>query len=136
MAGRLARHPHAEVRRAAAANEATPPILAALLTSEGLPPAQQCLVCDREETPFVHDPQCPRNDCDLLPGDSCDRAHQSTVQETQQMAVQNPATPIDAVIHHSALGQTVLSAVRHRSRHQFNVHPREIRHWIPPRFAR
>ncbi|GAB3887644.1 hypothetical protein GCM10027612_26820 [Microbispora bryophytorum subsp. camponoti] len=38
MATRLAEHPHAEVRRAVAANEATPPsVLAALLTGEGLP---------------------------------------------------------------------------------------------------
>lgn len=72
-AARLAVHPHAEVRRAVAANEATPPaVLAALLTEAGMAPAQRCLVCDREETPFVHDPECPRLDCDLLPGDSCD----------------------------------------------------------------
>ncbi|MFI1395502.1 hypothetical protein [Streptomyces sp. NPDC020681] len=98
-AARLARHPHAEVRRAVAANEATPPaVLAMLITGEGLPPAQSCLVCDREATPFVHDPHCPRLDCDLLPGDSCDGSHESTVHETQRMALLNPATPTEAVV--------------------------------------
>jgi hypothetical protein len=104
VAARLAGHPHAEVRRAAAANPATPPpLLAALLTGEGLPSAQRCLVCDREETPFVHDRQCTRTECDLSPGASCDGTHESTVHETQQMALQNPATPTDAVVrfvHH------------------------------------
>ncbi|MGW2474381.1 hypothetical protein [Streptomyces sp. NPDC001665] len=94
----LAGHPHAEVRRAVAANEATPPgVLAALLTGEGLPPAQRCLVCDREETPFVHDPQCPRLDCDLPSGASCDGSHESTRHDMQQMAIRNPATPTDSV---------------------------------------
>ncbi|CAM5608800.1 hypothetical protein SVIOM74S_08826 [Streptomyces violarus] len=61
VAARLAAHPHAEVRRAVAGNEATPPaVLAALVTGEGLPAARRCLVCDRHEPPFVHDPQCPR----------------------------------------------------------------------------
>src|SRR6185369_12410695 len=99
MAARLAWHPHAEVRRAVAANEATPPaVLAALITGEGLPPAQRCLVCDREETPFVHDPQCPRLDCDLLPGASCDGSHESTLHDMQQAALRNPATPTTAVV--------------------------------------
>jgi hypothetical protein len=54
MAARLAKHPHAEVRAAAAANEATPPlILASLVTGESLPPALSCLVCDNERPPFV-----------------------------------------------------------------------------------
>ncbi|MGW4032126.1 hypothetical protein ACWEFL_22915 [Streptomyces sp. NPDC004838] len=115
VAARLAGHPHAEVRRAVAANQATPPpVLAALLTSEGLPPAQRCLVCDREKTPFVHDPQCPRQDCDLLPGGSCDGTHESTVHETQPMALQNPATPTDAVVrfvnHPSPLLRWALAA--------------------------
>ncbi|MFI6093049.1 hypothetical protein [Streptomyces sp. NPDC051218] len=99
VAARLAGHPHAEVRRAAAANQATPPsLLAALLTGEGLPLALRCRVCDREETPFVHDPHCPHNDCDLLPGDSCDGSHESTLHATRRMALQNPATPTEAVI--------------------------------------
>ncbi|MFE9699399.1 hypothetical protein [Streptomyces sp. NPDC006270] len=98
-ATRLAAHPHAEVRRAVAANEATPPaVLAALLTGEGLPPAQRCLVCDREEAPFVHDPQCSRPDCDLPSGASCDGSHESTRHAMQQMAIRNPATPTEAVV--------------------------------------
>lgn len=94
----LARHPHAEVRRAVALNEATPPaVLAALLTGEGLPPAQHCLVCDREATPFVHDPECPRLDCDLMPGASCDGSHASTLHDIRHAALGNPATPTEAV---------------------------------------
>lgn len=99
VAARLAGHPHAEVRRAAAANQATPPpLLAALLTGEGLPPALRCLVCDREGTPFMHNPQCPGNGYELLPGDSCDGIHESAVHETQRMALENRATPTDAVV--------------------------------------
>ncbi|GLY20116.1 hypothetical protein Kisp01_71300 [Kineosporia sp. NBRC 101677] len=97
-AARLAVHSHAEVRRAVAANEATPPaVLAALLTEAGMAPAQRCLVCDREETPFVHDPECPRLDCDLLPGDSCDGSHESTREQTHQLAIENPGTPDQAL---------------------------------------
>lgn len=104
-ATRLAAHPHAEVRRAVAANEATPPaVLAALLSGEQLPPAQRCLVCDREETPFVHDPQCPRLDCDLAAGASCDGSHESTRHEIQQMAMQNPVTPAEAAAAADRLG--------------------------------
>ncbi|MET7700717.1 hypothetical protein [Streptomyces sp. NPDC005485] len=96
---RLARHPHAEVRRALAANEATPPdVLARLITGEGLPPAQRCLVCDVEQTPFVHDSECPRLDCDLRSGASCAGLHESTVLETAGLALQNPATPVEAVV--------------------------------------
>ncbi|WP_405708228.1 MULTISPECIES: hypothetical protein [unclassified Streptomyces] len=96
MAARLSRHPHAEVRRAVAGNEATPPAaLAALVTGEGLPAARRCLVCDSEETPFVHDPRCPRLDCDLLPGASCDGSHESTVHDMHRAALRNPATPIE-----------------------------------------
>ncbi|CAM5732464.1 hypothetical protein SALBM311S_12738 [Streptomyces alboniger] len=99
VAARLAAHPHAEVRRAVAVNEATPPeVLAALLTGEGLPPARRCLVCDREATPFVHDPQCPRPDCELRPGASCHESHESTVHDIQEAALQNPATPAEAVV--------------------------------------
>ncbi|MFC7266356.1 hypothetical protein [Streptomyces lutosisoli] len=115
MAARLAGHPHAEVRRAVAANEATRPgVLAALITGEGLPPAQRCLVCDREATPFVHDPQCPRPDCDLLPGASCDGSHESTVHDMQEAALRNPATPTEAAVgfvdHPSMLLRWALAA--------------------------
>ncbi|QQM38589.1 hypothetical protein [Streptomyces liliifuscus] len=114
-ATRLAGHPHAEVRRAVAANEATPPtVLAALTTGEGLPPVQRCLVCDREETPFAHDPQCARLDCDLLPGASCDGSHESTLHDTQQAVLGNPATPTEAAIgfadHPSTLLRWALAA--------------------------
>ncbi|MFD9030940.1 hypothetical protein ACFVZW_07290 [Streptomyces sp. NPDC059567] len=106
VAVRLAGHPHAEVRRAVAANEATPPaVLAALLTGEGLPPAERCLVCDREETPYVHDPECPRLDCDLLPGASCDGSHESTIHGIREAALRNRATPAEAVVgfaHHTS----------------------------------
>ncbi|WP_406004835.1 hypothetical protein OG440_00610 [Streptomyces sp. NBC_00637] len=99
MAARLARHPHAEVRRAVAANEATPSdVLAMLVTGDGLLPAERCLVCDREETPFVHDPECPRLDCDLRPGAACAGSHESTSLEMAALALQNPATPTEAVV--------------------------------------
>ncbi|MGW0883081.1 hypothetical protein [Streptomyces sp. NPDC002671] len=115
VAARLAGHPHAEVRRAVAGNEATPPaVLAALVTGEGLPPARRCLVCDREETPFVHDRQCPRLDCDLPPGACCDGSHESTVQDMRRAALRNPATPIEAVVgfadHPSMLLRWALAA--------------------------
>ncbi|MGW2782448.1 hypothetical protein ACWC3X_14560 [Streptomyces populi] len=107
-AARLAEHPHAEVRRAVAFNEATPPdVLAALITGEGLPPARHCLVCDREATPFTHDPECSRPDCDLPPGASCDGSHESTVHDIRVAALRNPTTPTEAVVrfadHPSAL---------------------------------
>jgi len=99
IASQLARHPHAEVRRAVATNEATPPaVLAALLTGHGLPPARSCLVCDLEATPFTHDPDCARSDCRLPPGASCDGSHESTVLVMQRFAVGNPSTPVDAVV--------------------------------------
>ncbi|WP_246203768.1 hypothetical protein [Streptomyces tailanensis] len=98
VAARLAEHPHAEVRRTVAANEATPPdVLAALISGEGLTPARRCLVCDREEPPFSHSPDCPRPDCDLPPGASCDGSHESTVHTTLLAALSNPATPPEAV---------------------------------------
>ncbi|MCX5149429.1 hypothetical protein OHB36_22070 [Streptomyces sp. NBC_00320] len=94
VAARLAAHPHAEVRRGAAANEATPPAaLAALITGEGLAPARSCLVCDREEIPFTHDPYCPRTDCDLRGGAACAGGHESTLHEIRQQAARNPAAP-------------------------------------------
>jgi len=115
VAAGLAEHPHAEVRRAVAANEATPPdVLAALITGEGLPPARRCLVCDREATPFVHDPHCPRPDCELLPGASCDGSHESTVHALHEAALRNPATPTEAVVgfadHPSMLLRWTLAA--------------------------
>ncbi|MCH5677795.1 hypothetical protein [Streptomyces gilvus] len=115
VAARLAAHPHAEVRRAVAGNEATPPAtLAALVTGKGLSSAGRCLVCDREETPFVHDPQCPRPDCDLLPGASCDGTHESTGHAMLEAALRNPATPVEAVVgfvdHPSRLLRWALAA--------------------------
>ncbi|WP_228815072.1 hypothetical protein [Nocardia cyriacigeorgica] len=109
VAAELAAHPHASVRRAVAANEAAPPAaLAALLTGVGLPPARSCLVCDREPIPFVHDPNCPRPDCALPPGASCDGSHESTVHEIQQMALRNPATPVDAAVGFADHSSTLL----------------------------
>ncbi|MFD6415215.1 hypothetical protein [Streptomyces sp. NPDC060194] len=114
----LARHPHAEVRRAAAVNEATPAsVLAALLTGEGVPAALRCLVCDREDAPFVHDPSCPRTDCDLRAGASCDGTHESTVHDTRLAAVQHPSTPVAALLtcvddHSSLLVRWALAARR------------------------
>jgi hypothetical protein len=97
VAARLARHPHAEVRRAVAVNTATPPdLLAALLTGEGSPPATSCLVCDQETPPFVHPPDCTRPDCTLVGHASCDGSHESTVHATQQSALGNPSTPAEA----------------------------------------
>ncbi|MGW7053464.1 hypothetical protein [Streptomyces sp. NPDC054887] len=115
VAGRLAGHPHAEVRRAVAANEATPPaVLAALLAGGVHPAAQRCLVCDREQTPLVHDPQCPRLDCDLPAGASCDGSHESAMHDIQQAALGNPATPTEAVVdftdHPSTLLRWTLAA--------------------------
>ncbi|QKZ23996.1 hypothetical protein [Streptomyces chartreusis] len=114
-AARLARHPHAEVRRSAAANESTPPaVLEMLITGDGLPPAQRCLVCDGEETPFVHEWSCQRPECDLPSGAACDGSHQSTVHEIQRMALLNLATPIDAVVpfadHPSMLLRSALAS--------------------------
>lgn len=117
VAARLAEHPHTEVRRAAAANEATPPpVLAALMSGEGLPPLRRCLVCDREEPPFVHAPDCRRRDCDLLPGASCDGSHESAVHDLLGAALRNPATPTEAVVgfvdHPSLLLRRALAARR------------------------
>ncbi|GII96512.1 hypothetical protein [Sinosporangium siamense] len=99
MAARLAGHPHAEVRRAVADNENTPPaVLSALATGEGLPPVRQCLVCDREATPYIHDPHCQRLDCDLPSDAACDGSHESTVYQMHLRALWNPATPAEAVV--------------------------------------
>lgn len=98
VAARLARHQHAEVRRAVAFNEAVPPAaLASLITGHGLPPARSCGVCDHREIPFTHNPYCPDAGCDLPPGAECDRTHGSTVHATWQRALANPATPPEAV---------------------------------------
>ncbi|MFJ7073550.1 hypothetical protein [Streptomyces sp. NPDC098781] len=98
-AASLARHPHAEVRRAVAANDSTPPaVLEMLISGEGLEPARRCLVCDQVETPFVHERSCARPHCDLPSGAACDGSHQSTVHEIQRMALLNPATPVDAAV--------------------------------------
>ncbi|MEU7605828.1 hypothetical protein [Streptomyces sp. NPDC041003] len=115
LAARLARHPHAEVRTAVAGNEATPPqVLAMLITGEGLPPAERCLVCDREETPFTHDPHCPRLDCDLRSGASCAGSHESTLHEMAEQALWNPATPVGPLLrfadHPSSLLRARLAA--------------------------
>ncbi|MFE7766727.1 hypothetical protein [Streptomyces sp. NPDC057438] len=115
VAARLARHPHAEVRRAVAANASAPPdVLAALVGGEGLPPARNCLVCDRDAPPFMHGPDCPRSDCELRPGASCDGSHESTALDTLWAALENPATPAHAVAdladHPSAALRRALAA--------------------------
>lgn len=114
VAVRLAAHPHTEVRRAVAANEATPPVLlAALLTGSGLPSARRCRVCDQEKVPFVHHPECPRPDCDLPPGACCDGSHESALHDIQEAALRNPATPAEAAAgfadHPSALLRQTLA---------------------------
>lgn len=88
VAARLAAHPHAEVRRSAAWNEATPPsVLAALISGEGLPSALRCLVCDGDET-----------DCDPWPDATCDGSHESAVHDIRHAALRNPATPTEATV--------------------------------------
>ncbi|MFC5183043.1 hypothetical protein [Actinomadura harenae] len=107
IAARLARHPHADVRAAVAANESTPPdVLAALLTGD-VPPPARCVVCERRPIPFVHAPDCPHTDCDLPPGAACDGTHQSTVGIMRQRALENPSTPASAAMpfaDHPSLG--------------------------------
>lgn len=94
VAARLADHPHADVRRSVAANEAAPPrVLEALLAGTGVPPAVSCQVCDREPAQFVDDPHRAGPSRDLPPGASCDGSHESTVHAIQQAALGNPATP-------------------------------------------
>ncbi|MFD9302015.1 hypothetical protein ACFWCB_04810 [Streptomyces sp. NPDC060048] len=96
LAARLATHPHAQVRMAAAVNEAVPGVaLAALITGEGLEPALSCLVCDQEEIPFTHDPYCEREDCELFGSDACAGGHETTVLSTLERAARNPSTPPD-----------------------------------------
>ncbi|MFJ5265729.1 hypothetical protein ACIQAC_35245 [Streptomyces sp. NPDC088387] len=117
LAARLAHHPHAEVRRAVAGNEATPPrVLAMLITGEGLAPAQRCLVCDSKETPYVHDPHCPEPGCGLRSGARCAGSHESTLHELAEQALHNPATPVGVLLrfadHPSALLRCLLAARR------------------------
>ncbi|GAA2830427.1 hypothetical protein GCM10010441_63600 [Kitasatospora paracochleata] len=111
---RLAAHPHLEVRRHVAGNPATPPAqLAALATGDGLPPARSCEVCDREPIPFVHPPDCPRPHCALPPGAACDGGHQSATRALHHCLLENPATPVAAVLrfaeHPSALLRAALA---------------------------
>ncbi|MFJ2821130.1 hypothetical protein ACIO7M_08465 [Streptomyces toxytricini] len=85
VAARLAAHPDAEVRSAAALNEATPPeVLTALITGEGLPPARTCPVCRRGEEPAPDEPPARAR---------CSGAHESAVHDTLERAARNPATP-------------------------------------------
>lgn len=96
VVARLARHPHAEVRSAAALNEALDPAsLAALITGDGLVPASSCLVCDGEDVPFTHHPHDPDPEPVrwLRDGAECDGTHGSTVEETWERVLRNPATP-------------------------------------------
>ncbi|MER5378062.1 hypothetical protein [Streptomyces sp. NPDC002553] len=113
VAAPLAAHPHTEVRRAVAANEATPPaVLAALLHGEGLPPAERCPVCDRRNTPGAQDPDDPRphglcpddprphglcpDDRDASSDAACDGCHASASHDVRRAALANPATPAEA----------------------------------------
>ncbi|CAL9363481.1 hypothetical protein SUDANB120_00714 [Streptomyces sp. enrichment culture] len=85
VAARLATHPDAEVRSAAALNECTPPgVLAALVTGEGLPPARSCPVCRRGEAPAPDESPARAR---------CSGAHESAVHDTLERAARNPATP-------------------------------------------
>ncbi|MFF8605701.1 hypothetical protein ACF06X_07155 [Streptomyces sp. NPDC015346] len=105
LAARLATHPHTEVRRGVAANEATPPaVLARLIDGAGLPPARWCPVCDGSDTPF-----------DVPPGASCDGgSHAYAVHDMWWTALQNPATPAGAAAgfadHPSTLPRLLLAA--------------------------
>ncbi|MBM9506525.1 hypothetical protein [Actinacidiphila acididurans] len=82
----LAQHPHTDVRRAVAVNEAAPPaVLAMLLTGDGLAPAERCRVCDQGGQP-------------PWPGAVCDGSHRSAVHGIRQAALRNPATPVEAAV--------------------------------------
>lgn len=79
VATRLAEHPHADVRRALAWNEAVPPaVLAALVGGEGLPDE---------------------------PGDDF---HESTAHDVCHAALRNPATPTEAVVLFATHPSTML----------------------------
>jgi hypothetical protein len=92
---RLAGHPHAEVRAGAAVDPAAPPevlgdLIAVHRRGEGGPLPATCDVCLREPIPFLHDPECPRLDCDLPPGAACDGTHESVIHSLLARAVDNP----------------------------------------------
>lgn len=94
----LAGHPHADVRAGVAVNPSTPPSVLADLVAvhwrgTGGPLPESCDVCDREPIPFVHDPQCPRLDCDLPVDAACDGTHGSVIHSLLYRAVDNPMTP-------------------------------------------
>ncbi|MET8749943.1 hypothetical protein ABZW32_07620 [Streptomyces sp. NPDC004667] len=83
----LAAHPHAEVRLFTAFNEAVPPaVLSALLTGEGLPPAAECTVCEKDPELRWYAPY-------VRGGADCDGSHRSTVRATRRAALENPSTP-------------------------------------------
>jgi hypothetical protein len=84
VADALARHPHAAVRRAVAGNPATSPaLLAALLTGDGLPAVQRCLVCEQHRS--------------LPPGETCGGTHRSAVRQIRYQALVHTAAPPQAV---------------------------------------
>ncbi|MGW5676986.1 hypothetical protein ACWEV4_18225 [Streptomyces sp. NPDC003860] len=86
-AAALADHPHAEVRRAVATNEATPPaVLGALLAGDGLSAPRRCPGCDRK-------PRYPR-----LSALGCDGTHESAVHDVRVATLRNAATPAEAVV--------------------------------------
>ncbi|MEV4558011.1 hypothetical protein AB0K51_13575 [Kitasatospora sp. NPDC049285] len=96
---RLAAHPSTQVRRGAAANEATPPaVLADLLADR--PPAGSCPVCERHPVPWAHAPDCQDVDCGLPPGAYCDGTHAWARQDIRLLVLGNPAAPTEAVARH------------------------------------
>ncbi|MEV7831537.1 hypothetical protein AB0P12_13040 [Streptomyces subrutilus] len=108
-AARLARHPHAEVRYAAAGNEAAgPAALAAPITGDALPPAASCRVCDGPDVPFTPHPYAAPDVRELRPDASCGGAHASTVHETRQRALLNPSTPAELALAHAGGPATAL----------------------------
>ncbi|MFH8616419.1 hypothetical protein ACH4E8_15260 [Streptomyces sp. NPDC017979] len=97
-AAALADHPHAEVRRAVATNEATPPaVLGALLVGEGLSAPRRCPGCDRGEQRHSR-----------LSSLGCDGTHESAVHDVRVATLRNAATPAEAVA-------AFVSAVEHPS---------------------
>ncbi|MDX3457352.1 hypothetical protein PV396_36270 [Streptomyces sp. ME02-8801-2C] len=98
IVARLARHPHTDVRRALAWNEATPPaVLASLLGGDGLPPARLCQVCDAEETPPAPPaPDREEPDLELWDTSTCGGSHRSAAHLIRYTALYNPATPTEA----------------------------------------
>ncbi|MCX5395956.1 hypothetical protein OHA55_02980 [Streptomyces sp. NBC_00102] len=98
-ATRLARHPHAEVRGALALNPLTPPpVLAALITGEGLPPVRHCPVCDQEPVPYTRASGSERPGCEPRSGAACDGSHRSTLHELLVRVLENRATPTGAAL--------------------------------------